>query len=210
MSNSYKGTIDLQKLNLPTDKPAGRVAGMIVGKKASNLKRLTREVPGTSIKVFSGKSGENARVPLSECDRVSIMGGSPKDVGKVAKMIKQDIEAYLDPSKECSRPRGYICCSKEVAAILIGKGGKALKEFVGGEGIPSGVFVVHSRRPPIPDGGFMITGDSMEDVETTKAALSQKAERVQSRLDARKEAENVEVSVPAPIQLVDLSDFLGE
>jgi len=205
MSHTYKGTIDLTKFDLPSDKPAGRVAGMIVGKKASNLRRLMSVVPGTSIKVFSGDAGENIRVALPECDRVTIIGGSPEDVGKVAKMIKQDVAAYLDPTKECSRPRDYICCSSEVAAILIGKGGKALKEFVGGEGIPLGVFIVHSR----PRGGFVITGDSMEDVVTTKTALSDKVDRVQRRLDTKTDA-SIEVIVPEPIQLVDLSDILED
>jgi hypothetical protein len=210
MSNRYKGTIDLQKLTLPSDKPMGRVAGMIVGKGASNLKRLTSAVPGSFIKVFSGAEGEGTRVALSECDKVTIMANDSEDVGKLAKMIKQDIDAFLDPTKECSRPKEFVECTTEVAAIVIGRGGFALKEFVN-ESAP-GCFVVHSR----PQGGFVITGNSLDSVTKAKDSLVEKTTKVYYRLQKREETTVTEVGLdwvgdivpPPPVQIVDLSDMM--
>jgi len=211
MSSKYKGTIDLNKLTLPDGLPPGRVAGMILGRGASNLKRLTSAVPGSFIKIFSCAAGDGMRVALSECDTVTIMANNGDDVSKLAKMIKQDIDAFLDPSKDCSRPREFVECTSEVAAIIIGKGGFALKEFVNNE-LALGCFVVHSR----PRGGFVITGDSIGSVEEVKEILIDKTRIVIERLKKRMDASiydvefngSSEMVIPAPVHIVDLSDMM--
>lgn len=161
-SNIYTrphGHIDLEKLGVPSFR-IGEIAGMVVGKNGSGIRRYTSTVSGAFVKLQTTKelsaSGES-RPDLSRCRYVYISARTIQDVQKVALMVNQDIIHYFRGiSVQPSRPTLNVNAplQREVVGFVIGCNGdnlKRIQRYVGEE-----CFIVHDSTSNI----FRVTANT--------------------------------------------------
>ena len=153
------GNIDLVKLGVPSFR-IGEIAGMVVGKNGSGIRRYTSAVNGAFVKLQTTKefsaSNEN-RPDLAACRYVYISARTIQDVQKVALMVNQDIIHHCrGATVQPSRPTFNLNAppQREVVGFVIGRNGdnlKRIQRFVGEE-----CFIVHDHASNI----FRITANT--------------------------------------------------
>ena len=153
------GHIDLEKLGVPSYR-IGEIAGMVVGKNGSGIRRYTSAVNGAFVKLQTTKefSASNENRPyLAACRYVYISARTVQDVQKVALMVNQDIIHYFrGTTVQPSRPTLNLNAppQREVIGFVIGRNGdnlKRIQRFVGEE-----CFIVHDPTSNI----FRITANT--------------------------------------------------
>jgi hypothetical protein len=149
----FTGTISLTSFDL-SHEMVRSTASMLIGQGGTNIRRMTGEVPGSHVRLFKSTLGHHDKCGVRECDSVLVSARSQDDVLKIAKMIKNDIQSLMDPSKNSSRPTITMDCPKEAVGSVIGKGGTKLKDiqgFAGGD-----CFIRHDQGL----GKFVISADN--------------------------------------------------
>lgn len=152
------GCIDLEKLGVPSHR-IGEIAGMVIGKSGSGIRRYTSAVNGSFVKLQTTKaaSTDQTRPDLALCRFVYISARTIQDVQKVAMMVNQDIiHHFRGLSVQPSRPTLNVNAplQREVVGFVIGSNGdnlKRIQRFVGDE-----CFIVYDGNSNI----FRITANT--------------------------------------------------
>ena len=152
------GCIDLEKLGVPSHR-IGEIAGMIIGKSGSGIRRYTSAVNGSFVKLQTTKavSTDQTRADLGLCRFVYISARTIQDVQKLAVMVNRDIVHHLHGcTVQPSRPTLNVNAplQREIVGFVIGSNGdnlKRIQRFVGDE-----CFIVYDGNSNI----FRITANT--------------------------------------------------
>lgn len=153
------GCIDLEKLDVPPHRIA-EIAGMLIGKNGSGIRRYTSAVNGSFVKLQTTKATSTAqtRPDLALCRFVYISARTIQDLQNVAMMVNRDVIHYLRGySVQPSRPTSNVNVfplKREIIGFVIGSNGdnlKRIQRFVGDE-----CFIVYDANSKI----FRITANT--------------------------------------------------
>ena len=161
-SNSNTNT-KIFTANLPITNPS--LNGAVVGKGATNLKRMATEAGGGfRIQLLNSKKpGEKAK--FSECDTFRLSAKSKEALTKGAMILKKELQK-LATEKGTQQQKQYkkvVKVDKENVGKVIGKGGETVK------GISRKAHVRVEYKED--EGGFVVTGSKQENLNHAEVLI---------------------------------------
>lgn len=160
-SNSNTNT-KIFTANLPITNPS--LNGAVVGKGATNLKRMAIEAGGGfRIQLLNSKKpGEKAK--FSECDTFRLSANSKEALRKGAMILKNELQKLATEKKGMQKQyKKVVKVDKENAGKVIGKGGETVK------GISKKAHVRVEYKEE--EGGFVVTGSKQENLNHAEVLI---------------------------------------
>ena len=141
--------------------------GAVVGKGATNLKRMAIEAGGGfRIQLLNSKKpGEKAK--FSECDTFRLSANSKEALRKGAMILKNELQKLATEKKGMQKQyKKVVKVDKENAGKVIGKGGETVK------GISKKAHVRVEYKEE--EGGFVVTGSKQENLKHAEVLILDK------------------------------------